>query len=757
MEIQIPVADQDTVTEGQPTDRTGDQTISDNWSQEGQASALTSRSHILSSVSQPTSHQTAEVDAENDGTSKDKDGFDEVDTISDAYAAVCGDTDPLDSENIRKGGDDDMMKDANGSEKSYTCAHSAAEEVADENLPDSTAGSDHQEGADDEDAEILAEEAQDTADAEQNEDSLETEDTTAEPCDTDLQEAQNGNITSSISQIQEDEGGKNEDFEKPESESGGKVFLTENDNAEEEGSDISDVRAETPDWAEEEEEEEGREVGSVSDEGEAAQKQDCVSMNSQVRPLTRSTLHEDIAPGQRAVVNTPVSYYTATDFNPETVRNTESRNTSHAGVESAREAAFQRAMTLMTSRCDSKQEGGGEAGLFGSEDASYGYRYPQYFYVNQRKPAPMPPLKAWKGYHGNVYFEPIQIAGVSGGGMGKGRGGGQEMMVNPPPPSAMSGKGSSGRGRRTLTATTRSQAVVPFNSGTEKDNMSRGDTHSATRSSGSPRLTLRRGPTSAKSAASSRSIAAMSQQHLLYLDKQAVAQPQNSAMQEELQVIEKQQSTGSLNIQPRVGGGHFPQDFRSGGSEKGRTVTKRSGASSAKFDHICRGSVATKLRRAQSGGSLGNSMLRGNTVLSRGNQRAAGSLGNTVLRGNTVLSRGNQRAVGSTELMIVGDRFAASSLMSPLLRTQTQFSLSSQRMTVNSPDLYGAFERLPPLEQVRISLRHMDAHGDDGFGNRVASSPYSTGTSVGVVEELKPFIKYSPDVRAQFNRQIKYY
>lgn len=261
-----------------------------------------------------------------------------------------------------------------------------------------------------------------------------------------------------------------------------------------------------------------------------------------------------------------------------------------------------------------------------------------------------------------------------------------------------------------------------------------GDAQPPTRST--TRLTFKRGPTSAKSKASSRSVAAVSQHHVLYLDKQAVINPDNTAMHEELQIIEKQRSTGSLNVQQR---GHFPNPHfhGKGGGAGDRVQARRSGASSAKFDRICKGSVVHTLRRAKSGGPLGNSMSRGRGL--------PGRKGTTQMAGS-----------GGGGLVVVGDRFAPPTVMSPLLRTQTQFSLSSQRITTNSPDLYGAFERLPPLEQVRISLRHMDAHSDDTYTTRGAS-PYSTGTSVGVVEELKPFIKYSPDVKAQYNRQIKYY
>lgn len=101
-----------------------------------------------------------------------------------------------------------------------------------------------------------------------------------------------------------------------------RVFITESNQAGDEGSNISDVRAATPDWEEEGEENDG---ASVSDVCGVSQKHCPSSATSRPRPLTRSTLHEDIAPGHRAVVNTPVSYIHATDFNTEVIRNMESR------------------------------------------------------------------------------------------------------------------------------------------------------------------------------------------------------------------------------------------------------------------------------------------------------------------------------------------------------------------------------------------------------------------------------------------------
>jgi hypothetical protein len=94
----------------------------------------------------------------------------------------------------------------------------------------------------------------------------------------------------------------------------GKVFITESKADVEAGSDISDIRPRTPDWADEDGDR--NEVASLSDAGETLSgKRTRFSAGSRPRPLTRSTVREEVAPGQRAVVNTPVSYLTTTDYN----------------------------------------------------------------------------------------------------------------------------------------------------------------------------------------------------------------------------------------------------------------------------------------------------------------------------------------------------------------------------------------------------------------------------------------------------------
>lgn len=49
--------------------------------------------------------------------------------------------------------------------------------------------------------------------------------------------------------------------------------------------------------------------------------------------------------------------------------------------------------------------------IYGFEDPppGFGFSYPRFYFIEQKKPQPMNPLKVWRGYNGNVYFEPIQL------------------------------------------------------------------------------------------------------------------------------------------------------------------------------------------------------------------------------------------------------------------------------------------------------------------------------------------------------------
>ncbi|KAK7096857.1 uncharacterized protein [Littorina saxatilis] len=830
MDIQIPLAEQDTGTEGHPTDRSLTQTVSDGWSREGQASSLTSRSLAPSGVSQALSSHTAVEDKADADVCTGNDLNEPAsgdDTQGDEHTRI-----PLKSPGTERDNENNFSEDTyrstrlaaeeatdrylaalssadsqEGEQESVTTMETAEESAAADSEAKNTETESEQKteeiGADDEQAEVepssteqneddtsngaqyeetseannenvididqenseneestLAENSSNKSDDNDNTEQPGTDSKTvdhnsgsgftAEAGDAetprnpqDLEQNQDEIPAEEFDKLEDTQKGvflienaqqQNQDNEIPAEESNKLedtqkgVFLTENARQEDQddGSDISDVRANTPNWDEEGAE---NDAASLSDGGGVSQKPGRSSARSRMRPLTRSTMHGEVAPGRRAVVNTPVSFLTATDFHAEVIRNVESRNTSHAGQDTAREAAFQRAMTLMTTRCDDKDAAVDAGGVYSKAiDGTYGPKCPQYFYVQQCTPKPMAPLKAWRGYHGNIYFEPMNIHKVRGG--KRADSAADSYATRKPTPSC---KSASSRRTRTMTPASRSRALVPVSNGDEGSVVTTGEGQ-INPSRSTTRQTIKRGPTSAKSRTSSRSVAAISQHHVLYLDKQVVIRQDNSAIHEELDVIEKQQATGSLNVHSRR---HFPQDLRA--------RVGRSGASSAKFDRICRGSVAHTLRRAKSGGPLGNSMSRSVPQQQQQQQQRPRNQKNTY------------PALGSkshTELIIVGDKFAPAAAMSPLLRTQTQFSQSSQRVTVNSPDLYGAFERLPPLEQVRISLRQMDASGDDSLAARV-STPYTFGSNVGVVE-LKPFIKYSPDVKAQYNRQIKF-
>ena len=97
-------------------------------------------------------------------------------------------------------------------------------------------------------------------------------------------------------------------------------------------------------------------------------------------------------------------------------------------------------------------------------------------------------------------------------------------------------------------------------------------------------------------------------------------------------------------------------------------------------------------------------------------------------------------------LTVNGGKFTPPNSLSPLLRTQTQYSLSSNTLTTNSPDPYNLHDsKLPPLDQIRQSLKHMDNKNEASN-----SRGKSYNRSVTLTDDMKPFIKYSPDAMAKF-------
>lgn len=101
------------------------------------------------------------------------------------------------------------------------------------------------------------------------------------------------------------------------------------------------------------------------------------------------------------------------------------------------------------------------------------------------------------------------------------------------------------------------------------------------------------------------------------------------------------------------------------------------------------------------------------------------------------------------KLSVNGGKFTPPNSLSPLLRTQTQYSLSSHRLTTNSPDPYHLNDsKLPPLDQIRATLKHMDNRQNSQQRGKL---PYNK--SVALTDGMKPFVKYSPDVVAKFAQQ----
>ncbi|KAK6172721.1 hypothetical protein SNE40_016325 [Patella caerulea] len=343
------------------------------------------------------------------------------------------------------------------------------------------------------------------------------------------------------------------------------------------------------------------------------------------RPESRIHFKDPDKPGENDVdeiesmsgvhrkVNTPVGHIN-NDVNPLEPRNVNSR-----------EATFKQAMNLMSTRCSSEQK-----------DVPYGPYLPEYFYINQKRPCPMPPLKVWRGYHGNVYFEPITINSLQ-----------QNQSTTVPLDRC------NHRNHQMLLARSRMSSQNNVQS---------------------------------KQFAHSRPVT----QQLVVLDRNVVLNKFNENSTQDIVWLEGQDSTGSLTIRP--------QSFGS-----------RRRPASSRHDRICKGSVSRKL--------------------------------------NEAAKRKNQ-----PEMKIMGDKFVHPSAMSPLLRSTTQYSLSNQRNVMSSPDLYhghhGHHDFLPPVEQMRVSLRHID-NSRDIYSHM---SPYTRSTPY--TEDLKPFIKYSPEIKAKFGRRL---
>lgn len=181
---------------------------------------------------------------------------------------------------------------------------------------------------------------------------------------------------------------------------------------------------------------------------------------------------------------------------------------------------------------------------------------------------------------------------------------------------------------------------------------------------------------------------------MAFLDKHTVLNRLNDSIHEDIVWLEGTENTGSLAVRPRTYPDRMPRD-----KERDLQYNK---------ERIRKGSVAHKL---------------------------------------FIDSKTKQ----NPKLSINGGKFTPPSSLSPLLRTQTQYSLSSNRLTTNSPDPYHLHEsKLPALDQIRASLKHMDNRQPDQQRGKL---PYNK--TMTLTNEMKPFVKYSPDVVAKYSQQAK--
>lgn len=318
-------------------------------------------------------------------------------------------------------------------------------------------------------------------------------------------------------------------------------------------------------------------------------------------------------------------------------------------------------------------------------------------------------LQAWQGYHGNVYFEPIKVHRA-------------QYSHQPDPQQRLhpDSTNCSSELQQALGRRGRHGCRAASSNG-------RSGLTSAGSDTGGPGYgkngTLSRGST--RSAFSRNSTKSLQQQHqhqhqrkMAILDKKTVLNTQNDNIHEDIVWIVGQESTGSLSIQTE----REPQTraprrtFQTGYRDKSRAPHIKNRTQSGKSDRprICKGSVVHNIQ-------------------------------SVILRKR-----------GFPLLSVTGDKFTPPQIPSPLLRTQTQYSQSSQRASINSPDPYHSFsnpDKLPPLEQLRASLRHIDNSANQG--------PVPMHMIVPPLERMKfeeldptknkPFVKYSAEVRNSAN------
>lgn len=264
-------------------------------------------------------------------------------------------------------------------------------------------------------------------------------------------------------------------------------------------------------------------------------------------------------------------------------------------------------------------------------------------------------FQAWRGYNGNIYFEPINI---------------NPLKVDGDEERAKTSIPITADQPRARFATSKARTIQGIQ---EKENRVAQEARADSRQTNKSSIGSRRS----------------SNRQMAFLDKQTVFTKNNECIQEDIVWLEGQESTGSLAVRPKT----YP-DPSSRQKERDMLYNK---------ERIHKGSVVHRLY---------------------------------------VENKAKQRP----KFSVSGGKFTPPNSLSPLLRTQTQYSLSNHRLTTNSPDPYHLNEsKLPPLDQIRASIKR------DGHHARSSKMPYNR--SVTITDDMKPFVKYSPDVVAKFSQQ----
>ncbi|RUS74961.1 hypothetical protein EGW08_017274 [Elysia chlorotica] len=392
-------------------------------------------------------------------------------------------------------------------------------------------------------------------------------------------------------------------------------------------------------------------------------------------------------------------------------------------------------MTLMSNRCTSAR--GEQEELFSDREPPFGIHIPQYFYVQQHKPSPMSPLKVWRGYKGNVYFEPINVRRIN---------------------SAHAGTYSSQLDR---VASEQTRQSVASSAGTQFGNsISRGISTPLTRA------------TTAVSGQASRNYRYIepvpsSAPQVFVMDKQAVVDAiRNSGtsggqsredVQRDLHFIEGLESTGSLAVRPLsgsllVGGASNLGTFSKSGRHRDRKLLH-------KRDRLCKGPNFSALER-RGKEAAGNNNTAGASASQRKTSSHSTVLTSPRSSSRVSVYRPGSRSAGpglrphrasvtcpqnEPNLVVSGDKFAPPTVMSPLLRTTGQFSLGAAESACGAQTLPPSMSELPTHLQVQ-GRRAAHTSTGPGKGRRGTTRPLTCS------EELKPFIKYSHDVKVNYER-----